>query len=187
MPDVKHIHQPTDIILDVDPENPTAMRSEVDSAFRDEQLADETLQTCWLLAKRGKGSLFVKNELLFRRDRILGQSFDQVVLPSCRRSHALKIAHETSGGHMGGTATRNRLRYSFWWPTLMKDAKEKVSKCAVCSRRARVTCFDRVPISPIPRSERSFNHWFCDVLGSMFPNQSVSHNYCFVCCDSFSR
>jgi Integrase core domain len=44
-----------------------------------------------------------------------------------------------------------------------------------------------VPITPIPRDQINFNHWFCDILGPLFPNQRVDYNYCFVCCDSNTR
>ena len=47
--------------------------------------------------------------------------------------------------------------------------------------------FDRVPIAPIERASNSFNHWFCDILGPLFPNQMAEYNYCLVCCDSNTR
>ena len=87
---------------------------------------------------------------------------------------------------MGYQSTAKRLRYSFWWPTLARDTKTSVSRCDRCVRRARVTCYDRVPIKSVERGATPFNHW-CDVAGPLFPNQRVEYNYCFVACAAYSR
>jgi hypothetical protein len=70
---------------------------------------------------------------------------------------------------------------------LARDVKSYVASCKACSLRRRRKCFDNAPIVPIPRAEKSFNHWFCDVLGPLFPNVKVEYNYCFVACDSYTR
>jgi hypothetical protein len=173
----------------------TVIDSEIDmssicsnsDALRAEQVTDDSLKSCHALAKRGKGGFFYRDDLLFKRDHILGQSFDRLVLPECRRNQVLKLAHDTCGAHMGVRNTKERIRYSFFWPTIASDVKTYVRTCKVCALRQRITCYDRVPITPIERDDKSFNHWFCDVLGPIFPNQKVNFNYCFVCCDSNTR
>ena len=47
--------------------------------LRQEQLDDETLKGWWSLAKRRKGGFFMSNGLLYRMEKILGQSFSQLV------------------------------------------------------------------------------------------------------------
>ena len=63
--------------------------------IKKEQRNDETLKRSWSLAKRGKGNLFVKNGVLYRNERILGQSFTQLCLPNSRHTEVLTIAPDT--------------------------------------------------------------------------------------------
>ena len=118
-----------------------------------EQLQDETLRGWWSLAKRGKGRFFVKNNLLYHMEKILGQSFSQLCLPQGRRSQVLELAHDTFGGHLGEKHTRERIRLSFTWPTIASDCKRYCQTCTVCQKRARKSFRDRVPITPIPRAD----------------------------------
>lgn len=152
-----------------------------------EQMADPTLKGCRSLAERERGGFFLRRGLLFHRERILGQSFDQLVLPECRRAEVLKLAHDTYGAHMGALNTKQRIRYSFFWPTIARDAKAYVASCSRCARRKRITCYDTTPVTPIPRDEKSFNHWHVDAAGPFFPNQRVDKNYCLIAVDSNSR
>jgi hypothetical protein len=152
-----------------------------------EQSQDETLRSCFVLARQDKSGFYCRDGLLYRHEVIVGQPCEQLVLPISRREQVMKLAHDTCGSHMGVRNTKERIRLSFYWPTLARDVKTYVASCKTCSLRRRRTCFDNVPITPIPRNEQSFNHWFCDVLGPLFPNQKVEYNYCFVCCDSKTR
>ena len=112
-------------------------------------------------------------------EKILGQSFSQLCLPKSRRSQVLELAHDTFGGHLGEKRTRERIRLSFTWPTLTSDCKRYCQTCTVCQNRARKTFRDRVAITPIPRAEAPFTHWFVDCLGPIL-NQKVEYHYCLV-------
>ena len=79
-----------------------------------EQRNDETLRGCWKSAERDRGSFLIDDGILYRREKILGQSFQQLVVPKDRRSHALKIGHETYGGHMSVKKTKTRISYTFF-------------------------------------------------------------------------
>ena len=47
----------------------------------------------------------------------------------------LKEHHDgATGGHFGRDITINRIRRSFWWPTLWKDVSEYVRTCDICQR-----------------------------------------------------
>jgi len=152
-----------------------------------EQLPDSSISTCWTLANKNKGSNYIKDEILFHKGIIAGQSCDQLCVPVGRRQHILSLAHEVYGAHSGSSKTKDRIRMSFYWPTLSADCKQHCSTCDQCQKRARLTVQDRVPITPIPRSEEVFRHWFTDFLGPLFSNQKVQYNYCSVMCDSASR
>ena len=55
--------------------------------------------------------------------------------------------------------------------------------------KSRVTYRDRVPIKPIPRADRVFDHFFVDCAGPLFSSEKSKpkFNYAFVAVDSFSR
>jgi len=154
--------------------------------LRQEQLEDDTLKGWWFLAKRGKGGFIEKDGLLYHIKKILGQTFSQLCLPKSRRGQVLELAHDTFGGHLGEKRIRERIRLSFTWPSLTSDCKRYCQTCTVCQKRARTTYRDRVPITPIPRAEAPFTHWFVDCLGPIL-NQKIKYNYCLVLCDSAIR
>ena len=151
-----------------------------------EQIGDETLKGWWSIAKRGKGGFTIRNNLLYYTEKILGQSFSQLCLPKCRRAQVLELAHDTFGGHLGSKRTRDRIRLSFTWPTLTSDCKKYCQTCNVCQKRARKTYRARVPITPVPRAEAPFTHWFIDCFGPIL-NQKTEYNYCLVMCDSATK
>ena len=155
-------------------------------AMRTEQANDETLKGWFSLAKRGKGNFVIHDGILYRNERILGQNFMQLCLPRGRRAEVLTMAHDTFGGHLGARKTQERVRLSFTWPTLASDVKKYCESCEACQKRARTSCWDRVPITPVPRAEAPFTHWFMDCLGPIF-NHKVEYNYCLVLVDSATR
>ena len=116
-----------------------------------------------------------------------GQVCEQLCVSQDRRSQVLNFAHEIYGAHLGKVKTRDRIRLSFHWPTLTSHCNRHCMTCEHCQKRARVTKYDRVPITPIPRAENVFSHWFMDCMGPIFPNQNVRYNYCLLLCDSASR
>jgi len=152
-----------------------------------EQKDDETLAQCWSLANKQKGGYYVKNGLLFHICKIAGQCCEQLCLPRQRRPLVLNLAHEVYGAHLGKEKTRDRIRLSFYWPTLVSDCKRHCMTCVQCQKRARSTVFDRVPISPIPRANEPFTHLFMDCMGPLFPNQKAKYNYCLLLIDSTTR
>ena len=141
--------------------------------LRQEQLKDGTLKGWWSLAKRGKGGFIEKDDLLYHIKKILGQTFSQLCLPKSRRGQVLELAHDTFGGHLGEKRTRERILLSFTWPSLTSNCKRYCQTCTVCQKRARRTYRNRVPITPIPRAEAPFTHWFVDCLGPIL-NQKQS-------------
>jgi len=121
--------------------------------------------------------------------RYLANLFLQLVVPSSRREHVLKMGHETYCGHMSVKRTKARILYTFYWPSLAEDCRHYIQTCRTCQLKARVTYRDRVPIKPIPRADRVFDHWFVDCAGPFFSGegQKVKYNYAFIAVDIFSR
>ena len=154
--------------------------------LRVEQKRDETLKGPWKLAFKGSGNFFVKNVMLYHREMILGQGFDQICLHCERKKQVMKLAHDIASGHLNAKRTRERIRLSFWWPTMTRDVETYVQKCETCQKRARVTSFDRVPITAVPRNDRFFTHWYMDCMGPLF-NHKVKYNYALIMVNSASR
>jgi len=151
----------------------------------------ETLKKWMLAAKNKQGNLFIRNKLLYRRDKVCGVEVEQVCLPLCRRSKVLQLAHGTC--HLATKRTADRIRYNFAWPSQTADITDYCAKCDACQKRARVTYRDRVPIEAIPRSELAWDHWWVDIAGPIFPNlgdgrhTKPEYNYFLVMVDSCTR
>ncbi|GFV26518.1 CCHC-type domain-containing protein [Trichonephila clavipes] len=61
----------------------------VADSFRSEQECCAELALAWKYAKEGKGNYYEVDGYLFRRDKILGESIGQLVIPKCRRTEVL--------------------------------------------------------------------------------------------------
>jgi hypothetical protein len=59
-----------------------------------EQASDETLAEYRRMAGRRQGEFEWREGLLYHVDHVLGQRVEQLVLPKCRRSDVLKLAHD---------------------------------------------------------------------------------------------
>ncbi|XP_063948099.1 uncharacterized protein LOC135152193 [Daucus carota subsp. sativus] len=100
---------------------------------------------------------------------------------------ALKEVHEgICGQHLGGRALAHKItRLGFFWPNMLKDAKDYVKRCDRCQRFAPVV---RQPPemltsinSPIP-----FAMWGMDILGP-FPLASAQRKFLIVAIDYFTK
>jgi len=151
-----------------------------------EQHEDRSLANCWSLAERAKAGYFARDGILYRKEKILGQEFEQLCLPKTRRAEAIKLAHQVDGGHLAAKKTKERLKFSFTWPTIAADVTQACQVCDECQKRKRVTVYDRIPITPVTCKEKLFNSWVMDCLGPLFPNEA-KYNYCVVLCDRVSR
>jgi len=90
---------------------------------------------------------------------------------------------------MGAERTRKRIEFTFYWPTVKSDCCEYVKTCQTCQLKKRKSTMDRVPITPIPRCDRAFDHLFIDCCGPFVSGERPKprYNYAFVAIDSFSR
>ena len=76
------------------------------SKLLDEQQQDASLAECWSMASQGKGNFVVSRGLLYRKDKVEGQSVCQLCVPSTRREPILKLAHDSVyGSHLGERKT----------------------------------------------------------------------------------
>ena len=146
----------------------------------EEQRNDETLAGCFKLAKAGKGGFEIHDNLLYHRKTVAGESFLQLVVPKARRKHVLNLGHDVFGGHMAVKRTKERIEFTFYWPTLHDDCREYVRTCHVCQVKKRKTRRDQIPITPIQRSDRLWEHFFTDCAGSFISGEGTKPRYCDV-------
>ncbi|GFU84636.1 retrovirus-related Pol polyprotein from transposon 17.6 [Trichonephila clavipes] len=94
-------------------------------SFRSEQECCAELALVWKHAKEGKGNYYEVDGYLFHRDKILGESIGQLVIPKCRRTEVLRLAHTSVfSSHMGPKKTLERIKYSFFWEGLRANVKK---------------------------------------------------------------
>jgi len=94
-----------------------------------EQREDKSLANCWSLAKRDKAGYFVRDGILYRKEKMIGQEFEQLCLPKTKRAEAIKLAHQVGGGHLAAKKTKERLKLSFTWPTIAADVTQACQLC----------------------------------------------------------
>jgi hypothetical protein len=81
--------------------------------------------------------------------------------------------------------TRDRIRLSgFSFPSTTTTCK--TDSCKICQLKSRVTYYDRVPITAIPRAEEPFSNWFMDCFKEVLPNHDIDYNYALILVDSYS-
>jgi len=97
-----------------------------------EQQNDKSLALCFSLAERDKAGYYIIDNILYRKDNILGHEVEQLCLPRSRRSQAIRLAHETFGGPLAAKKTKARLKLSFSWPTIAADVQNACENCHVC-------------------------------------------------------
>ncbi|GFW76754.1 retrovirus-related Pol polyprotein from transposon opus [Trichonephila clavipes] len=156
---------------------------ETRSTFIKMQREDDTLKKLWNLAEKRKNSVKIHNGILTHWEYICGESIDQVVLPQCKREEVLKMAHDVPlGGHLGEQKSRQRIKCSFYWPTIKQDVKRFCESCKICQLLSRkpITYRDRVPIQPLVRPEIPFEVCSVDCFA---PLESLSkRNHHFIIC-----
>lgn len=156
--------------------------------FREKQRGDPTLQEAWGRAATGKGGMLVIDGLLYHRDKMLGQTVTQLVLPECRRAEVLQLAHESCwAGHLGCRKTSCRIKYSFYWPGVENDVRQHCNSCHGCQTRSDLRRADGIPIEPLTRPRYPFQQVNVDVIGPLEPVSGRGHKYCLCVIDLCTR
>ncbi|GFY29022.1 retrovirus-related Pol polyprotein from transposon opus [Trichonephila clavipes] len=160
----------------------------VADSFRSEQEGCAELALVWKHAKEGKGNYYEVDGYLFHRDKILGESIGQLVIPKCRRTEVLRLAHTSVfSSHMGPKKTIERIKYSFFWEGLRADVKKFCESCKECQLTRSVRIKDRSPITPVARSELPFQVVNMDLISPIDPPSSKGHTYILCLVDQHTR
>ncbi|GFU00862.1 retrovirus-related Pol polyprotein from transposon opus [Trichonephila clavipes] len=160
----------------------------VADSFRSEQECCAELALVWKYAKEGKGNYYEVDGYLFRKDKILGQSIGQLVIPKCRRTEVLKLAHTSVfSSHMGPKKTLERIEYSFFWEGLRSDVKKFCESCKECQLTRSVRIKDRSSSTPVARPELPFEVGNMDLIGPIDPPSLKGHTYILRLVDQHTR
>lgn len=140
------------------------------------------------LLKNNKGNFVLIEGILYHRDKVLGEPVTQLVLPRCRIKKVMELAHESVfGGHMGVRKTKERIRFSFFWPNMTSDISDFVQSCMGCQLRRNDRVSDRAPITPVTRPDNPFEVVNVDLIGPIEPPSSRGHKYILCLVDQMSR
>ncbi|GFW45804.1 retrovirus-related Pol polyprotein from transposon opus [Trichonephila clavipes] len=164
------------------------LSSETRRTFIKLQKEDETLINIWEQANKKEKAYEIQDDLLVHNDVVCGEPLKQVVLPACKRKKILQMAHEIPlAGHLGEQKTKQRIKYSFFWPSLKRDVKTYCEACKPCQLRRTLTYRDRIPIQPIVRPNNPFEVWSMDCIGPLEPRSRRGHSYIVCAIDLCSR
>ncbi|GFX29008.1 retrovirus-related Pol polyprotein from transposon opus [Trichonephila clavipes] len=123
-----------------------------------------------------------------RRDKILGEIIGQLVIPKCRRTEVLKLAHTSVfNSHMGPKKTLERIKYSFFWEGLRADVKKFCESCKECQLTRSVRIKDRSSSTPVARPELPFEVGNMDLIGPIDPPSLKGHKYILRQVDQHTR
>ncbi|GFX96013.1 retrovirus-related Pol polyprotein from transposon opus [Trichonephila clavipes] len=162
--------------------------SMVADSFRSEQECCAELALAWKYAKEGKGNYYEVDGYLFRRDKILGESIGQLVIPKCRRTEVLKLAHTSVfSSHMGPKKTLERIKYSFFWEGLRANVKKFCESCKECQLTRSVRIKDRSSSTPVARLELPFEVGNMDLIGPIDSPSLKGHKYILCLVDQHTR
>ncbi|GFY29080.1 retrovirus-related Pol polyprotein from transposon opus [Trichonephila clavipes] len=160
----------------------------VADSFRSEQECCAELALVWNHAKEGKGNYYEVDGYLFHRDKILGESIGQLVIPKCRRTEVLRLAHTSVfSSHMGPKKTLERIKYSFFWEGLRADVKKFCESCKECQLTRSVRIKDRSSSTPVARPELPFEVGNMDLIGPIDPSSLKGHKYILCLVDQHTR
>lgn len=83
------------------------------------------------------GYLWDGGLLQHRKDDVLGQPQERIILPTSRRKAAMEPAPSSLlGGHLGNKKTLARLKRHFVWPGMASEVKKLCSTCPRCQLMA---------------------------------------------------
>ncbi|GFU85830.1 hypothetical protein TNCV_2036611 [Trichonephila clavipes] len=169
-------------------ETDTSETNVAESSFIKLQRMDESLRSVWGQAENKQNAYDIDDGVLVHIESICGENVKQLVLPTCKREEVMRMAHEIPlAGHLGESKTKQRIKYSFFWPKLKQDVKSFCQSCKTCQLRRGLTYRDKIPITPIVRPENPFEVWSVDCIGPLEPSSRRGHKYIICAVDICTR
>ncbi|GBN45827.1 Pro-Pol polyprotein, partial [Araneus ventricosus] len=152
------------------------------------QREDDSLKAVWALGIFQQGGYSIEDGILLHTERICGERVQQIVLPKAKREYVFRMAHELPlAGHLREQKTKQRIKYSFFWPGIKKDVKEFCQTCKQCQVRRAITYRDRIPMQPIVRPDNPFEVRSVDCIGPLEPPSRRRHKFVICAVNTCTR
>ncbi|KAG8538400.1 hypothetical protein GDO81_022717, partial [Engystomops pustulosus] len=128
----------------------------------------------------------VNQELLYRIDKVHGETREQLMVPQPYRQMVLDLAHKhVMGGHLGTTKTLERILQRFYLPGVYDRVKRYCETCPDCQLHAPMVHF-RSPLVPLPIIEVPFERVAMDLVGPLVKS-ARGHQHILVVMDYATR
>lgn len=165
--------------------------------FRECQRSDQNLASLWREAEEDPSSeLYIEGDLLLRR--VVPQDSEredeewknkvQIIAPTVYRKDILRMAHDGNlAGHLGIRKTLDRVKRSFYWPSVRRDVTDWCRSCDICQKVGKPNqMMKQAPLAPIPKFDEPFTRVMIDVVGPL-PRTSNRNEYILTIMDMATR
>ncbi|KAI5323058.1 hypothetical protein L3X38_032130 [Prunus dulcis] len=134
--------------------------------------------------------IMATNYLMWNED-LVRKSKDEVLLRCLGKTEYMKVMGETHegicGAHQGGRKMCWLIRrYSYFWPTMLKDCINYSKGCEACQRHGPIQQAPSVPMNPVVKPW-PFRGWAMDLIGKIYPASSQQHCFIIVATDYFTK
>ena len=128
-----------------------------------------------------------KDGVLMRRG-VKGEfhPYDRICLPDPLQKDAIKVCHESAGGHMGVQSTQARLNSRYYFPGLFKTVEAFVKNCLVCQQKTGKQAAQRHTLVSLQEGA-PFQKIAIDLVGPIRPASRNGCEYILTAKDCFTR
>ncbi|KHJ41558.1 integrase core domain protein [Trichuris suis] len=124
--------------------------------------------------------------ILYRKNHDQGRPWRLAIPLNLRRNIVVSTHAPPTAGHLGVEKTVNRLRKRYWWPNIMKTAREVVLACPICQKRKVGSGKPPGLLQSIELPSKPFEVLGIDHLGP-FPLTGKGNRYIIVCIDYLTK
>uniref|UniRef100_A0A8C1LM62 Gypsy retrotransposon integrase-like protein 1 n=1 Tax=Cyprinus carpio TaxID=7962 RepID=A0A8C1LM62_CYPCA len=165
-----------------------------------EQSRDETLKNAFDQVRSIDGQLLhpdqplsypyfsILKDKLYRvtQDAQTKQDTTQLLIPRSRREMLFQAAHcNPMAGHLGQTATLNRLMARFFWPGIHENVRRWCASCREC-QLVNPPATPKAPLCPLPLMQVPFERIGMDLIGPL-ERSARGHRFALVLVDYATR
>jgi len=121
------------------------------------------------------------------RDGFLDDNRARALVPSALRQALLKEAHNSAlGGHQGIFKTLERIKQTFWWPSMDVDVAKHTKHCLTCQATSNKDVPKPLPHQEYPQTRAPNERIHADLFG---PVHNQLHQSCYILgiTDSFTK
>jgi len=100
----------------------------------------------------------------------------------------MQTGHDSEwASHYASVKTLQRIQAHFFWPEMRSQIDRYCRSCSLCQKHSRKTKLDRIPISPMLRSDVAFDKVNVDLIGPLDPPSSRGHKYILCLVDNCTK